>query len=99
MAIPPPDLPAPETQDINISGPAFDVGFPSVTLCGFTLPALRLDILLGLKIPLPNLPPLPTFNISFALNCSLSNPIDVSAGVAWGGGRASNLPADPDDFV
>lgn len=67
---------------------------PAASLCGFKLPTLPnfLKLLLPAfpKIPIP---PLPIFNISLALNCSLSNPLSVSASVPWGGGRTrSGLP-------
>lgn len=67
---------------------------PAASLCGFKLPALPnlLKLLLPIfpKIPLP---PLPSFAFSIGLNCSLTNPLSVSAGVPWGGGRTrSGLP-------
>lgn len=61
-----------------------------------------------LKLPFPTLTislpafvfppfPLPIFNFSFALSCSLDNPIAVSADLPYGGGRKALFDPDPDD--
>lgn len=97
MGSPPPiDAPPP--------GPAVsanaDAGFaddPSAaTLCGFTFPPFPFFkfgfSLAGLKFP----PALPIPKIGLAINCDLNNPLSVTAGVAWGGGRNPNGYPDPD---
>jgi hypothetical protein len=61
-----------------------------------------------LKFPFPTLTivlptfvfppfPLPIFSFSFAISCSLDNPIDVTAGLEWGGSRKALFDPDPDD--
>lgn len=64
----------------------------------------------SIKIPFPsftlNLPAIPfppsfllLFNLSLSLTCSLDNPIDVSGGIAFGGGRTPTFDPDPDNIV
>lgn len=70
-------------------------------LCAkFALPAipdlLKLLFLLLPKIPIPPIPILPILNISLGLNCAGANPLSVSAGLPWGGGRETNSLPDPD---
>ena len=53
---------------------------------------------LGFKIPpIPFPPPLPIPRLSLVLSCDPSKPLDVSAGVEWGGGRKSQVDKSPDD--
>jgi hypothetical protein len=66
------------------------------SLCGFAIPSF-LFILKFLLPPLPFPLPLPTFNFSIGLNCDLNNPINVSAGLTWGGGRKPSYDRDPDE--
>jgi hypothetical protein len=61
---------------------------------GFVLPSFSFSF----NLVLPDFPPpipLPRFRL--ALSCDLSKPIDVSAGIEFGGGRVSNAPKSPDD--
>jgi hypothetical protein len=94
-----PDLDA-ILPSVAIPGVDFSVGLPvspnALTLCGFTFPpAIFFDFgfsLGGFEFP----PKLPVLTLGLSINCSLSNPLSVSAGIKWGGGRASNAPSDPD---
>ncbi len=70
--------------EINASPCEFRFKLPAFTF-GFTLP----------DIPFP--PPLPIPHLSLSHSCDLSKPIDVSAGISFGGGRTSNAPSSPDD--
>jgi len=74
-----------------------DFATPTVNaqLCGFSiqLPKFSLKFLLP-AIAFPPKLPIPSF--SFALSCDPSKPIDVSAGLSYGGGRVSRTDPDPD---
>ncbi len=53
-------------------------------------------ILKRFKIKIPGIPPLPRLNLS--INCDLSKPINITAGLEWGGGRLPNVtPTTPDE--
>ncbi len=106
MGFPPP----PAGPDPSLPVPAAPPGFgPSVgagvttpptaaQLCGFKFPPtvfFKFGFVLP-PLPFQFPPPLPKVHVGLALNCDLSNPLSVSAGVSFGGGRASNAPADPD---
>lgn len=71
--------------EINASPCNFGFKLPSFSF-GFVLPPF--------KFP-PFDIPFPKFRI--AISCDLSKPLDVSAGVEWGGGRTSNHDPSPDD--
>lgn len=70
---------------------------PAVSLCGFSFPP-KLLFKFGFTLPvtLSFPPPLPIPHLSLSLNCNLSNPIGVTAGLKWGAGRTSNALPDPD---
>lgn len=92
---PPPDAPPVAQQALATANAGFSPGPPAAELCGFKLPTF----LFGIKFNLPPIsfpPPIPNFRLSLGLNCSLSNPINISAGVAYGGGRVPNSDPDPD---
>ncbi len=79
-----------------------DAGFsdskPAASLCGFKIPLPYIKF--GLNLPLPSikLPPFPpTIKLSIGINCSLSNPVNFSAGLEWGGGRQGSFEPDQDD--
>lgn len=95
----PPNLPGSSGGETGIgvgASASFVAGPPVLALCGFALPLPA--FLLGLKIKIPRFPPpLPIPFLSIGLKCSLSNPFDVSAGVAYGGGRVATFDPNPDD--
>lgn len=74
-----------EKPTLNASKCTFEFKLPSFTF-GFKLPSF--------KFPPFDLP-IPRFKL--AISCDLSNPIDVSAGLAYGGGREANADPSPDD--
>ena len=93
---PPPDAPPLADQDLAELNASFDPGLPAASLCGFMLPFLSIFFsitLPGLPFPIP-FPP--NISILIGLNCSLSNPIDISGGVSYGGGRIASFDPDPD---
>ena len=61
---------------------------------GFKLPNFSFGFVFP-DIPFP--PPIPFPSLRLALSCDLSKPIDVSAGISYGGGRKSNALPSPDD--
>ena len=93
---PPPDGPPP--SDTASSDQGFPPGPAAAQLCGFTLPTqfalppISLPSLASL-ITIPKLSLLP----SLGINCSSSNPMDVTNGVPAGGGRVPTGPPDPED--
>jgi hypothetical protein len=94
-AAPPPDGPPLAAQDQSAEAAGFKQDGSAVDLCGFKLPFFIF------KFPalpsLPGFPPaLPIPRISLGLNCSTDNPVDVTAGVAYGGGRVAKFDPDQD---
>lgn len=92
---PPPDAPHPDVQDAVKLVAGFAPGPPVASLCGFKLPTFL--FILALLLPAFKFPPftIPSFNFSLSLNCDLSNPLNLTADVAWGGGRVANYDPDP----
>ena len=90
---PPPDAPPPAEQ----AAVQVEAGFaPSPTgaaLCGVGIPAVQFS--LAFQFPALPIPQLPPFDFFFALNCSLSDPID--ADFSFGGGRVGQSDVDSDD--
>lgn len=90
---PPADPPGLITADAGLKP-----GPKAISLCGFNLffpPTIYFKF--GFNLPSFHFPPpLPTFNFSLSLNCDINNPISVSAGITWGGGRKVNAAPDPD---
>lgn len=83
---PPPDAPSPAQQDVVTADAGFAAGPPVASLCGFAIPSFMFKFGLNLKLPgFP--PPLPKFSLALGLNCDVNNPINLSGGVAFGGGR------------
>lgn len=70
--------------ELNASPCNFSFKLPSFSF-GFTLP------------PIPFPPPLPIPRFRLAISCDLHNPIDVSAGIDFGGGRVAQSDPSPDD--
>jgi hypothetical protein len=87
----------PGTVSANAGPAGFSVGSgpaPSAaSLCGFQFPP---TLFFKFGFTLPPLPQLPIPHLSLGLNCNLSNPLSVNAGLTYGGGRTSNAPPDPD---
>ena len=79
------------------AGVSFDKPELNANPCEFriVLPIPTLNLVLP-AIPFPPFP-LPIFNLSLSLTCSLDNPIDVSGGLAFGGGRTPCFDPSPDD--
>lgn len=65
--------------------------------CAFAID-FRLPVF-TLNLQAPPFPPpfLPSFNLSLKLSCNLDEPVDVSAGIAPGGGRLPCFDESPDD--
>ena len=78
----------------GVSKPEFESPSLNANPCEFSLklPIPKLNIKLP-SIPLPKIP-LPIFNFDFSLSCSLDNPIDVTAGLKFGGGRVTCFDTD-----
>jgi hypothetical protein len=92
---PPPDAPPLASQALATANAGFSASPPIAELCGFKIPFF----LFSLGFVLPPIPfpfPIPKFRLSLGLNCSLTNPLNVSAGIDSGGGRVSNSDPDPD---
>lgn len=94
---PPADAPSPEDQDAASVDAGFAPGPPVATLCGFAFPSFKPFLKIGIPIGGISFPPkIPTFSPSLGLNCDVNNPLDVTAGVKWGGGRVASFDRDPD---
>ncbi len=98
-AAPPVDFPPPDDQDKVSADASMSVGKPVVDLCSFKLP-----FAFSVSLHIPDiLPKIPTFwfKLGFGLNCSLDNPLDVTASSPFGGGRIGSPPKNPtmsDDY-
>lgn len=79
----------------TITGPCgFSLALPSFTFTfGIPSPAWLQQLAL-IAAGFPSIT-LPTF--SFKLQCDPANPIDISVGQPYGGGRTSNIPPAPPD--
>ena len=80
---------------------SLEAGFQKPTInaspCNFSfkLPSFTFGLILPpFKFPPFDLP-IPRFRLT--ISCDLSKPIDVSAGLEYGGGRSSNADPCPDD--
>jgi hypothetical protein len=93
---PPPDAPDIPTQDATALDFNFQVTPPIALLCGYKVPAFKLNLSVKLPFQFPPAFP-PEFFFAIGIRCDLENPIDVSAGIAPGGGRKSTFDPDPDD--
>jgi hypothetical protein len=67
----------------------------TATCCGFTL-NLSLAFLINFQLP-----PIPDILIllpylGFSISCDPTKPVNLAAGLPWGGGRQPNAPPDPD---
>lgn len=95
MGFPPPvDGPPPTPAGVSINV-GLTPSLPAVALCGFGIPPIGFKFSLslgGLSFP----PAIPIPFLQLALNCDLTNPLSVNAGLAYGGGRTPNADPDPD---
>ena len=73
-----------ESPELNASPCEFRIKIPIPTF-SLQIPAIQLPSL-----------PIPVFSLSLAISCSLDNPIDLSGGLEWGGGRKPKFDPDPD---
>lgn len=82
MAIPAACLPGASVEFGKIGD-----GELKASLCEFSLklPSFPFPPAFSIKIPFP--PPFPFPKFSFALSCDPSKPIDITAGIEFGGGR------------
>jgi hypothetical protein len=92
--------PPPKDNPGSSPGVSADAGFsdskPAASFCGFKIPLPYLKF--ALNLPAIKLPPFPPkIKLSLGINCSLSNPVNFSAGLEWGGGRQGKHDPDPDD--
>jgi hypothetical protein len=91
---PPESFPSPSpTAGTKFGTPAETLALP----CGITLAIPPFVLGVSLTLPFQFPPALPTLNLHFKLSCDPTNPLDVTGGLAWGAGRTSNAPPDPDD--
>lgn len=92
MGAPIPNAPTPPTPPtVGLSATT-----PAASLCGFKFPP-PFTLTLAFKLPKIPFPTLPIPYVQLGLSCDLNNPINISAGVADGGGRTANAPPNPDD--
>lgn len=81
---PAPDAPSLEGQASANASIEFPPSPSAADICGFKIPP-RFTFNLSVQLPIPNFKlPLP-FNLSIALKCDLSDPLDAE--VSFGGGR------------
>jgi hypothetical protein len=93
---PPPDAPSPDERKASTVEAGFKPGPPVGDLCGFKIPSFTFS--LGFNLPsLSFPPPFPRLTASLGLNCDLSNPVNVSAGISFGGGRKPTGNPDSED--
>ena len=80
--------------NVDFGGGAFKVA----SVCDVTikLPKFPLPPVFVLP-PIPFPPPLPIPKFSFGLSCNLKDPIDITAGLSFGGGRLPCGLANQDD--
>ena len=87
---------AEQTDDVCVMGSSMPDSPSADSLCAFAIPLPHLP-----KFKLPSLldllPALPIPRLAISLNCSLSNPLNVTSGLKSGGGRETTRDPDPDD--
>ncbi len=66
------------------------------SVCGFELqiPTIPFPPALNINFKFP--PALPKIKFGYALTCDPKDPIDITAGLGWGGGRLSCSDESPD---
>ena len=79
-----------------MAGVSFDTGEDEVAgPCGLSLKIPTFTF--GFSLPPIEFPPAIPFPVfGFALSCNPSDPIDITAGLEYGGSRVPRFEADPD---
>lgn len=85
----------------SVTAPSLTFGAAAVSLpCGINIsipiPSIG-DILANIALNLPTLTLKFALPFKFELSCDLSNPIDITADIPFGGGRVACFNASPDD--
>lgn len=83
---------SPPSADASFNAPSLNA-----SLCEFRLklPSFTFGFVLP---PIPFPPTLPFPKFGFELSCDPSNPIDISAGLEFGGGRIACFEVDQDSL-
>ncbi len=76
--------------------PSFTKPELNASPCNFSFKLPSFSFGFSLVLP-PFPPPLPIPRFRLAITCDLNNPIDVSAGIEFGGGRTPASDPSPDD--
>ena len=90
----------PACLDAGVDFGSLDGGDVTASLCEFSLklPNIKIPPVFNLP-PIPFPPPFPIPKLSFTLSCDLNKPIDISAGLPFGGGKIPCVLPDPDEEV
>ncbi len=90
----------PKCLDASVDFGSLSGGEIKAEICNFSLKLPNIEIPPTFKLPpLPFPPPLPIPKLSFSLSCDPSKPIDISAGLSFGGGKIPCSLPDPYDTV
>ncbi len=93
----------PKCLDASVDFGSFnpdDISLTVASVCDFKLRIPNLPIPPKFKLPpIPFPPPLPIPKLSFTLSCDLNKPIDISAGLKFGGGKIPCVLPNPDEEV
>lgn len=90
----------PKCLDAGVEFGKIGEGKVLASICGFSLKIPDIPIP-PVSIRLPSLadllPKIPIPTLSFALSCDPTKPIDITAGLPFGGGRIPCVLPDPDE--
>jgi hypothetical protein len=65
--------------------------------CDFSITLPSFAVFFGFSLPdIPFPPALPLPVLGFTLSCDPAKPVDVTAGLSYGGGRVARFDPDPD---
>lgn len=87
----------------NTCKPGVSVSFGAVgsktvaSVCGFDFPFPTIPFPPAFNLPFTFPPKLPTIKFALKLTCNPRDPIDITAGIAYGGGRISCRDAAPSE--
>ncbi len=89
----------PKCLDVGVEFGAVGSFEVTAEICNFSLHVPNIPLPPQFILPAIDFPPpLPIPKVSFALSCDPNKPIDLSAGIAFGGGRIPcTIPSDEDD--